>query len=288
MIALQEACLHHPGEDLRRTDQRAGGDRLDGSCAGCFHDAREMRGHRARDDPGQRQRRTPAAPWCGRSGYAAWSRLAPPSSRRHGTAASEVERQADQDMRCRPGETGIAPADMGEPIGRQRPADGGSKARDQRDAGDRRRARPRHRCGRARRRPRHRGHSPCRCRAGARPRSASESSSVKPSSTRPAASVRLENDSTGRPPTRSIWRPMRGPSRPAIDKRAGIGAKDPVRGDAEIMRDRIGQQRRQIDAGGPGQRLGGAECQDDGELAPAHVVGAVSRWVAAFACHLRV
>ena len=54
------------------------------------------------------------------------------------------------------------------------------------------------------------------------------------------------------------------------DERRRIGAENPVRGDAEIVRDGIGDQRRQVDTGGPGERLGGAECQDDGELAPAH------------------
>ena len=34
---------------------------------------------------------------------------------------------------------------------------------------------------------------------------------AKPSSTRPAASTRLDIDSTDLPPTRSIWRPTRGP-----------------------------------------------------------------------------
>ena len=43
---------------------------------------------------------------------------------------------------------------------------------------------------------------------------------LKPSSTSPAASTRLEIDSTDRPPTRSIWRPMRGPSRAEITSAA--------------------------------------------------------------------
>ena len=34
---------------------------------------------------------------------------------------------------------------------------------------------------------------------------------VKPSSASPAASTRLDIDSTDLPPTRSIWRPTRGP-----------------------------------------------------------------------------
>src|ERR1700721_338963 len=38
---------------------------------------------------------------------------------------------------------------------------------------------------------------------------------VSPSSTSPAASTTLEIDNTDRPPTRSIWRPIRGPSRAA-------------------------------------------------------------------------
>ncbi len=48
------------------------------------------------------------------------------------------------------------------------------------------------------------------------------------------------------------------------------GGKDPVRGNPEVVRDRIGEDRRQIIAGGPGQRLGGAERQDDRILTPAH------------------
>ena len=53
------------------------------------------------------------------------------------------------------------------------------------------------------------------------------------------------------------------------------GAKNPIRGDAEIARDRIGQDRRQIHARRPGQRLRGAERHDDGKLASAHGLDAI-------------
>ena len=43
---------------------------------------------------------------------------------------------------------------------------------------------------------------------------------AQPSSASPAANVRLEADSTCRPPTRSICRPTRGPSRAAITSEA--------------------------------------------------------------------
>jgi hypothetical protein len=48
---------------------------------------------------------------------------------------------------------------------------------------------------------------------------------VKPSSTSPAASVTLEIDSTDLPPTRSIWRPIRGPSSAEITSDAENAAK---------------------------------------------------------------
>src|SRR6185369_4322584 len=83
---------------------------------------------------------------------------------------------------------------------------------------------------------------------------------VSPSRTRPAASVRLEIDSTDLPPTRSICRPIRGPSR------------------AEITGDGIGEHRGQIIARGPGQRLRGAERQNDRKLPGAH------RFVAFLSC----
>ncbi len=48
---------------------------------------------------------------------------------------------------------------------------------------------------------------------------------VQPSSVSPAASVRLEIDSTDLPPTRSICRPTRGPSRADITSDAEKAAK---------------------------------------------------------------
>ena len=50
-------------------------------------------------------------------------------------------------------------------------------------------------------------------------------------------------------------------------QRGGERGKDPVRGNAEIARDRIGQDRRQIVTGCPRQRLRGAERQNDRKLA---------------------
>ena len=52
MIALEEARLEDARGDLRRPDQRAGGDRLHRRGAGRLQDAREVRGHRARHHPG--------------------------------------------------------------------------------------------------------------------------------------------------------------------------------------------------------------------------------------------
>ena len=48
---------------------------------------------------------------------------------------------------------------------------------------------------------------------------------VRPSKASPAASVTLEIDSTERPPTRSICRPMRGPSMAEITSDAENAAK---------------------------------------------------------------
>ena len=56
-------------------------------------------------------------------------------------------------------------------------------------------------------------------------------------------------------------------------QRGGERGKNPVRGNAEIARDRIGQDRRQIIARGPGQRLRGAEREDDRKLARVHGCG---------------
>jgi hypothetical protein len=47
-----------------------------------------------------------------------------------------------------------------------------------------------------------------------------------PSSASPAARMMLEAERTCRPPTRSIWRPTRGPSSPEITKDAENAAKN--------------------------------------------------------------
>ena len=175
-------------------------------------------------------------------------------------------------MRGRPGKAGLAPADGLQAKRRQRPADRRSKTRNERDAGDRAA----------------RGlaiDAPERAEGGIIEAIAHADAEQEPGQHQHPDRLR---EAEQHEPARKhqIGDRQHRPAADAVDlaadarpeqagdhQRRRIGAENPVRGDAEIVRDRIGDQRRQIDAGGPGQRLGGAECQDDGELAPAHAVG---------------
>ena len=133
-------------------------------------------------------------------------------------------RQPDQDMRGRPGKAGVAPADGFQPERRQRPADGGGKARDQRDAGDRAARRlaidaPERAEGRVVQA------EPMPTPSTSQATSQHRNRMGEAEQCHPAASIRLEIDSTDRPPTRSICRPMRGPSRAEITSEAEKAAK---------------------------------------------------------------
>ena len=78
----------------------------------------------------------------------------------------------------------------------------------------------------------------------------------------PAASTRLESASTLRPPRRSIALPTHGPTNAAIRSAIENAASTSSRDTAEVGCDRIGQDRRQVVARSPGQRLGDAERRD--------------------------
>ena len=111
MIAAEKARLEDAGGDLRRADQRAGGHRLQRRRAGGFQNPRQVRGHRAGDGPGRREGER-------QQDHGAIDRdlrLDGCRDRRlgalHRGQHEEVERQADQDMRERPGKAGVAPAD---------------------------------------------------------------------------------------------------------------------------------------------------------------------------------
>ena len=185
-----------------------------------------------------------------------------------------IDRQADQDMRRRPGKTGVTPADIFQSPGGQRPAYGRGKTRDQRDAGDGP-ARvvaidaPERGEGRVVQAKSHAdseqqpGHHQHRDRiAAAEHHQSRRQRQVGSRQHRPAADqIDLPAD------TRA--------EHCRNHQRAGERGKDPVRGNAEIAPDRIGQDRRQIIAGSPGQRLRGAERRNEGKLALAHGLRAI-------------
>ena len=180
-----------------------------------------------------------------------------------GRQHEEIERQPDHDMRRRPGKTGVAPADGLEPQRGQRPADGGGKAREQRDAGDRA---PRpfaidaaeraeggvvqaHPHADAEHQP---GHDQHRDRIG-------EAKQDK------ACRQRQIGNAKHRAAADEIDLPADARADKGRDHQRGRERrKDPVRGNAEVAADRVGQNGGQVIAGSPGQRLRGAERQDDG------------------------
>lgn len=181
----------------------------------------------------------------------------------------QVERQPDQDMRRRPCKAGLAPADGREPPRGQRPADGAGEAGQQGDAGDRAPrlvaidaaergeggvVQPEPHAG-AEQQPRRDQH---RDRSG-------QAQHRQP---------RRENDVGGRqhlPAAELVDLPADpGPEQRRDHQRCRERREHPVAGNAEIVGDRIGEDGREIVARGPGQRLGGAQRQDEGKLARAH------------------
>ena len=185
-----------------------------------------------------------------------------------------IQRQAEQHMRRRPCQTGVAPTDGLQSPGGQRPADGAGETGDQRDSGDRAargvaidaaqraesrviQAKPhadaeqqpgenqhRDRMGAAEQR-KARG----QCQIGGRQHLAAADQIDLP----PDARAEQGGD----------------------HQRGREGGEDPVAGNAEIVRDRVGQNSRQIITRRPCQGLCGAERQNDRKLAFAHGSGAM-------------
>ena len=169
MIAAEKARLEDARGHLRRADQRAGRDRLHRRGAGGLQDAREMRGHRAGDGPGGRENegeqhhgavdRNVRLHRCWRP--PPWRPCTAGSMKKlmgrpiRICAAAQAKQVLRQPMVSRP------QAVSGQPTVEAKPAISVMPVIE-------RRARRRHRCGRARRRRRHRAHRPCRCRAAAR------------------------------------------------------------------------------------------------------------------------
>ena len=132
----EKTGFENAGADLRRPDHHAGENGLRRCGAKCFHDPRQVRRHRRRHRPGggegerehhhgavDRDVRLGCLGFQGDDPIRAWQR--------------QIERQADQDVRQRPGVACLAPSDHFKPERAQRPADRAGEAGDQRDAGDR-------------------------------------------------------------------------------------------------------------------------------------------------------
>ena len=178
MEAAQKAGFQYPGGDLGRPDHHAGEYRLRRCRAERFDDPRQMRRHRRSHRPGggerERQHHHRSIDRNVRLDCGPFGGGDPLRPRQQ-----QIERQADHDVRDRPGVAGLSPADRLEPQRAQRPADGAGEAGDQRDAGDRGAARRCRRCAPTRRTPHRRGRDPCRCRAAARPPTSSRSRSMR-------------------------------------------------------------------------------------------------------------
>jgi hypothetical protein len=194
----------------------------------------------------------------------AWTLVAPAASRMRGKCAAIAP------------VTLQAAADALQSESRQRPADRGSKTRDQGDAGD----------GAARR-------------VAVDAAERAEGGVIKAKSHADAEQQpgcgqhrdRMRETEQGEPRgKRQIGDRQHLASADAIDLPADARAeqgrnhqrrrkrrKDPVRGNAEIVRDRIGQDGRQIIAGGPCQRLRRTQRQNDWKLALAHCIPIIHR-----------
>ena len=230
-----------------------------------------MRGHRAGDGPGggkgKRQQDHGAVERDVRLDGGGNRSLRARDRRQH----QPVDRQADQDVRRRPRKAGVAPADGLQPPRGQRPSDGGGEAREQGNAGDR---------------------APCRVAIDAAERA--EGGIVKARAHADAEQepggeqnrYRVGEAEQGEPRGQhEVGKRQHGTAADQIDlpadarpehgrddKRCREGGKDPVRGNAEIARDRIGEDRGQVIARSPGQRLRRAERDNDGKLAAVHCV----------------
>ena len=137
VIAAEKAGLDDAREHLRRADQRARGDCLDAGRAIGFKNARQMRRHGAGDAPGrrkgERQQDHGAIDRNVRLDGLCRRRLGADRARQE----YEIQRQADQHVRRRPCETGLAPADGVQSPGRQRPSNGAGETGQQGDPRDR-------------------------------------------------------------------------------------------------------------------------------------------------------
>ena len=254
MQPLQHTELEEARRHLRRSHQRCRGDRRGRGGAGDLKQPRQMRRHRAGDKPdraeheGQhrhpvRRGRTPAP-------------AAAPALRGGGPRYQKpVDRQADEEVERRPAEAGAAPAETVVEQRRERPPDGAGEARDQGDAGDRRRAPRGRRARSASRRPSRRGRAPCRSRARPRRRPSRRALAPDASHSSPPPSTRFDSTSTPRPPCRSIALPIVGPSAACSSREAEKNPKNSDFRNPEPACDRVGEDCRQIVARAPGQGL---------------------------------
>ena len=230
-----------------------------------------MRGHRAGDAPGRgegkRQQDHGAVERNVRLDGGGNRRLCTRNGRQH----QPVDRQADQDMRRRPRKAGVAPADRLQPPRGQRPSHRRGEACDQGDAGDRA---PRRVAIDAAERAEG-GVVEARAHADAEQEPGGEQHRYRigeAEQRQPRGQHEVGKRQHG-PAADQIDLPADArPEHGRDDQRRREGGKDPVRGDAEIARDRIGEDRRQVIARSPGQRLRGAERHNDGKLAAVHCV----------------
>ena len=221
-----------------------------------------MRGHRAGDGPGagkgERQQDHRSVDRDVRLDGIRDRGLGALDSRQH----EEIQRQAEQDMRRRPGKAGVAPADGLQPERGERPAHGGRKTREQRDAGDRA---PRALAIDAAERAEG-GIVKAHPHADAEQEPGDDQHRNRISQSKQGESCRQRQ--IGDAKHRAAADEIDLPADARADKgryhqRGGEGTKDPVRGNAEVAPDRIGQNRRHVIARSPGQRLRGAERQND-------------------------
>ncbi len=262
MIAAQETRLDDAGKYLRRTDQRAGRHRLQRRRARGFENSWQVRGHRAGDAPGRRKgegQQDHGAVDCDVRFYRCRNRGPRPC---HRGQHEKIQGQADQDMCCRPTKAGVAPPDAFQSERRQRPADGRGKARDQGDAGDRA---PRRVAIDASQRAEG-GVVQAKSHADAeqQPGRHQHRDRIAGAEQRQSRGKRQIGDRQHRPAADEIDLPADARAEHRGNHQRGReGGKDPVRGDAEVARDRIGEDRGQVIARSPGQRLRGAERQND-------------------------
>ena len=192
----------------------------------------------------------------------------------HGRQHEKIERQSDHDVRSGPGKAGVAPADVFEAQRRQRPSDGRGKPRQQRDAGDRT-AR-----GVAIDTPE--GGEGCVVQAKRHPDAEQQpgddqhGNGISRAEQRQPHCQRQVGDRQHLPAADQVDLPADARAEQGCDHQRGRERrKDPVRGDAEVARDRIGENRRQVIARRPREGLRGAERQNDRKLPSAHGLRAI-------------